>query len=250
MPNPWDVGSARMLEDCGFSALATSSAALGFTKGLPDHVEVLPLGAVLEHVHALVESIILPLNVDFQDGYASTPEGVADNVTQLIAIGVCGLSIEDANGKRDATLLPIEAAAERIRAARSAIDASGHDVLLTGRAENFLHGQTDLDDVVRRLEAYAQAGADVLFAPGLPDAASLQRIVTAAGDKPVNALLNGQNGVSIATARQLGVRRVSVGSAIARVAWAAAIESARALADEDLTPLLRATSFDELNGMF
>lgn len=168
MPNPWDIGSARYLQSLGFKALATTSAGLGFSRGLPDSVRAISRQMVLQHVGEIASAIDVPLSVDFQSGYADSPQGVSETVRLCVATGAAGLSIEDATGDPAAPLYELPEAIDRLRAARAAIDSSGADVLLTGRAECFLVRHPDaLRESVKRLQAYAQAGADVLFAPGV-----------------------------------------------------------------------------------
>jgi 2-methylisocitrate lyase-like PEP mutase family enzyme len=250
IPNPWDAGSARALEAIGFKALATTSAGLSFSRGLPDALDVLGVDEVIEHVAEIVAATELPVNADFQSGYATDAAGVAENVRRCVESGVAGLSIEDARGA-DA-LFAIEEAVERVAAARSAIDSAGADVLLTARAECFLVGHPDpLAESLRRLTAYAAAGADVLFAPGVRDAGAISAIVDAVQPKPVNVLISSDGGLNVADLEQLGVRRVSVGSALARVAWGAFLRSAREIAGEgSFGGLDGAASFTELNELF
>jgi 2-methylisocitrate lyase-like PEP mutase family enzyme len=250
IPNPWDAGSARALEAIGFKALATTSAGLSFSRGLPDALDVLGVDEVIEHVAEIVAATALPVNADFQSGYATDAAGVAENVRRCVESGVAGLSIEDARGA-DA-LFAIEEAVERVAAARSAIDSAGADVLLTARAECFLVGHPDpLAESLRRLTAYAAAGADVLFAPGVRDAGAISAIVDAVQPKPVNVLISSDGGLNVADLEQLGVRRVSVGSALARVAWGAFLRSAREIAGEgSFGGLDGAASFTELNELF
>jgi 2-methylisocitrate lyase-like PEP mutase family enzyme len=227
IPNPWDIGSARYLQHLGFKALATTSAGFAFSRGLPD-------GAVgrdmmLAHIRELVEATDLPVNADFENGYADEPEGVAENVRRCVETGVAGLSIEDNSGRKDQPLYDVDLAVKRIKAAR---DAIGHsDVMLTARAECFLVGQTDIDEVIRRLTAYAEAGADCLYAPGIREREHISRVVAAVAPKPVNLLIGGAIGLTMADAVALGVRRVSVGGALARVAWGGFVRAAKQLAE-------------------
>jgi 2-methylisocitrate lyase-like PEP mutase family enzyme len=250
IPNPWDAGTARALEAIGFRALATTSAGLSFSRGLPDALDVLGVDQVIEHVAEIVAATELPVNADFQSGYATDADGVAQNVRRCVETGVAGLSIEDAKGA-DA-LFGIDEAVERVAAARSAIDSAGADVLLTARAECFLAGHPDpLGESLRRLAAYAAAGADVLFAPGVRDAGAIRTIVDAVRPKPVNVLISSDSGLSVADLEQLGVRRVSVGSALARVAWGAFLRSSREIAGlGSFAGLEGAASFVELNELF
>jgi 2-methylisocitrate lyase-like PEP mutase family enzyme len=250
IPNPWDVGSARLLASLGFRALATTSAGHQFSRGQPDSVWGTSLEVVLAHVRELVAATDLPVNADFQSGHAHDPAGVAENVTACVATGVAGLSIEDATGA-PGELYELDHAVERVRAARAAIDATGARVLLTARAESYLVGVPDpLPDALRRLTAYADAGADVLFAPGPRAAADLRAIVEAVAPRPVNALVSGDIGLSVAALADLGVRRVSVGSGLARVAWGAVMRAAKGLADGRFDGFQGAATFAELNALF
>ena len=252
IPNPWDVGSALCLEKMGFAALATSSAGLAFSRGLPDSVTALTREAVLEHVAEIVRATALPVNADYQSGYAADAEGVAESVRLCVATGVAGLSIEDATGDLQQPLYGLSEAVERIRAAREAIDACGGDVLLTARAECYLTGHADpLTESLRRLEAYRVAGADVLYAPGATGTEDIRAIVAAARPKPVNVLVSTNMGLRVADLAELGVRRISVGSALARAAWAGFLSAVRPLAAEgSFAGLEGLTPFAELNAMF
>jgi 2-methylisocitrate lyase-like PEP mutase family enzyme len=252
IPNPWDAGSAVALATLGFKALATTSAGYGFSRALPDTPDALGLEPVLDHVREIVQATELPVNADFQAGYAEHPEGVATNVARCVEAGVAGLSIEDAVGRGDAALLELPAAVERVRAARAAIDSSGADVLLTARAECFLTGHEDpLSESVRRLQAYAEAGADVLFAPGVREAEDIGTIVAEVQPLPVNVLMSADTGLDLDELAALGVRRVSVGSALARVAWGAFLAAAGEIAREgSFAGLHGAASFSDLNAIF
>jgi 2-methylisocitrate lyase-like PEP mutase family enzyme len=232
IPNPWDRGSAIFLHRAGFRALASSSAGLAFSCGLPDTVSALPRDVVLAHVAELVAATPLPVNADFQNGYADDPEGVARNVELCVATGVAGLSIEDATGRADHPLYDPTLAVERVRAAREAIDRTRAEVMLTARSECHLVGHPDaLAESIRRLRAFADAGADVLYAPGLRDRDAIRAVVEAVAPKPVNVLVSAPIGLRVADLEALGVRRVSVGSALARVAWTAFMRAARQIAD-------------------
>jgi 2-methylisocitrate lyase-like PEP mutase family enzyme len=231
--NPWDRGSAKHLQQLGFKALATSSAGFAFSRGLPDTVDALSREAVLEHVAEIVAATELPVSADFQSGYASDARGVEESVRLCIEAGVAGLSIEDASGDPERPLYDLETAVERVRAARRAGDRSQQDVLLTARAECFLVRAPDsLADSIRRLRAYADAGADVLFAPGLRDRESIRAVIEAIAPKPVNVLMHGSFGIGVAELAELGARRVSVGSAFARTAWSAFASAAKRIAEE------------------
>lgn len=232
MPNPWDVGSARWLRGQGFQALASTSAGFAFTQGRAD--QDVPRDMMLAHLAELVRAVPdLPINADFENGYADTPDGVGANVKLCIATGVAGLSIEDATGRKDEPLYPFELAVERVRAARKAIDETGSGVVLTARAECFLTNHPDaLNEAARRIAAYAEAGADVLYAPGPKTPGQIATIVDAAGGRPVNQLVYGDLGLSVDEIAKLGIRRISIGAALARAAWAAFIEATRLIRDE------------------
>jgi 2-methylisocitrate lyase-like PEP mutase family enzyme len=252
IPNPWDVGSACALAQLGFSALATTSAGFGFSRALPDEPSALGLEPVLAHVAEIVRATELPVNADFQAGYGARPEDVAANAQRCAQTGVAGLSIEDTTSGSGRALYELAEATERVRAAREALDAIGEEVLLTARAECFLVAHPDpLNESLRRLHAYAEAGADVLFAPGVRRAQDVRALVQSLAPKPVNVLIGADVGLSVADIAALGVRRVSVGSALSRVAWGAFLRAARQLAsDGSFAGLSDAASFDELNRMF
>jgi 2-methylisocitrate lyase-like PEP mutase family enzyme len=250
IPNPWDIGTARYLRHLGFQALATTSSGLAFSRGLPD--TAVPLEVVLSHIAEIVTAVDLPVNADFESGYALQPEGVAENVRLCVETGVAGLSIEDATGDPRSPLYDLPVAVDRIAAARSAIDASGSGVLLTARAECYLVGHAEpLKESIRRLQAYAEAGADVLYAPGPRDREDIKAIVGAAGPKPVNVLMSSNTGLRVADLAELGVRRVSVGSALARAAWSGFINAAKAIAEEgSFTGFDGSIPFAKLNDFF
>lgn len=242
IPNPWDAGTAAYLSRLGFRALATTSAGFAFSLGCPDRETAVPRDLVLRHIAAIVESTDLPVNADFGSGYGTTAADVEESVWQCVALGVAGLSIEDATVSGAERLHPIAFAVERVRAARAAIDAFASGVVLTARAECHLVGHADpLRESIRRLQAYAEAGADVLYAPGLPGREAIQAVVKAVAPKPVNVLASAPLGLGLADLATLGVRRVSVGSAFARAAWTGFMTAARALAERG--------SFDELGGL-
>jgi 2-methylisocitrate lyase-like PEP mutase family enzyme len=251
LPNPWDVGSAKFLAQVGFKALASTSAGVAFSRGLPDGVVGLPRDEVLQHLRELVGATPLPVNADFQNGYAQDADGVAQSVTLCVGTGVAGLSIEDATGDAAAPLFARNVALERLRAARKAIDASGAGVLLTARCEAFLVGTPEPGKVaLDRLVAFAEAGADCLYAPGVRDLATLAQIVKAIAPKPVNALVSAP-GLTVAQLRDAGIRRISVGGALARVAWGGFMRAARAIAETgSFEGLAGAATYDELNGLF
>jgi 2-methylisocitrate lyase-like PEP mutase family enzyme len=250
IPNPWDVGTARYLRQLGFPALATTSAGFAFSRGLPD--TAVGRDAMLQHIAEIVAAVDLPVNADFESGYARQPEEVAANVRLCLETGVAGLSIEDATRDPGHPLYDLPFAVERIRAARTAIDESRTGVLLTARAECYLVGVSDpLRESIRRLEAYADAGAGVLYAPGPSDHEDIKAIVGALSPKPVNILMSAHSGLAVSDLADLGVRRVSVGSALARAAWTGFIRAARAIAHEGLfTGFEGSISFAEINGFF
>jgi 2-methylisocitrate lyase-like PEP mutase family enzyme len=229
MPNPWDLGTARALEQMDFKALATTSAGLAWTLGRPDGQ--VTLEESLEHLRQIAGAVTVPVNADFENGYAVEPAQVAENVTLAAATGIAGLSIEDSSGDADNPLYDLDLSVERIAAARQAIDESGTGVLLTARAENFVVGRPDIDDAIRRLEAYAEAGADCLYAPRLDQLDHAKAIVAAVSPKPVNLLINAPF-TTVAEAAELGVRRISVGGTLARSAWGGWLAAAREIAGE------------------
>jgi 2-methylisocitrate lyase-like PEP mutase family enzyme len=250
LPNPWDAGSAKYLRHLGFKALATSSAGFAFTQGLPDSVSAVPRDMMLEHIRAVVGATPLPVNADFQTGYADEPEGVAANVTLCVATGVAGLSIEDATGSDAQPLYETELAIERVRAARAAIDASGIPVLLTARCEAWLVGDPDpLRVSLERLTAFAEAGADCLYAPGVSKPDEIAAIVKAVAPRPVNVLVSAPSpDHTVNRLADLGVRRISVGSALARVAWGSFMRAAQSIAETgSFDGFAGAASFTELN---
>jgi len=230
IPNPWDTGSARYLEGLGYKALATTSSGFAWSHGQADGA--IARDAVLAHLRELVAATSLPVNADFENGFGADPRAVAESVRLAVETGVAGLSIEDSTGNPDAPLFPIEVAVERMRAARGAIDAAGDDTLLVGRAENFFAGRPDLDDAIARLKAYAEAGADCLYAPGIKTREQIAAVVAAVAPKPVNLLVGATSELTMKDIEALGVRRVSVGGAMARAAWGGFIRAARTLADE------------------
>ncbi|HRO52120.1 MAG: isocitrate lyase/phosphoenolpyruvate mutase family protein [Alicycliphilus sp.] len=230
IPNPWDAASARWLAGLGFQALASTSSGHAWSQGHADGG--MPLPAVLDYLRSLVAATDLPVNADFEHGFADDAAGVARNVALAVDTGVAGLSIEDSTGRPDAPLLPLDEAVQRVRAARAAIDASGQDVLLIGRAENFFVGRPDLDDAIGRLRAYAEAGADCLYAPGIHTPEQIAAVVAAVAPKPVNVLVGSASTLTMADLAALGVRRVSVGGGLARAAWGGFDRAARLLANE------------------
>ena len=227
LPNPWDIGSAKYLAHLGFKALATTSAGYAFSRGLADGA--VGLHAMLAHVREIVEATDLPVNADFENAYGDDANTAAENVRLCVETGVAGVSVEDNSGRKDKPLYEIEHAADRIRAAHEAIH--GSDVVLVARAECFLVGREDIDEVIRRLTAYSEAGADCLYAPGLRERDHIAAVVKAVAPKPVNLLISAPGGLTIRDAEELGVRRVSVGGALARVAWGGFIRAAKVLAE-------------------
>jgi 2-methylisocitrate lyase-like PEP mutase family enzyme len=228
IPNPWDIGSARYLQHLGFKAIASTSAGFAFAQGYPDGA--VPRDKVLAHLHELAHASDLPLNADFEAGYANDAAGVAKSVRLCIETGVSGLSIEDT---LDRKLYSLDDAVARIRAARSAIDKAGGDVLLVGRAECFLVGRPDLDETIARLKAYANAGADCLYAPAIKTREQIAAVVQAVAPKPVNVLMSsGAEPLTVADLAELGVRRISVGGALARVGWGAVMRVAKQIATD------------------
>jgi 2-methylisocitrate lyase-like PEP mutase family enzyme len=229
MANPWDVGSARALEQMGFKALATTSAGFAWTLGRTDTQAT--RDEVLEHLRLVADAVSVPVNADFEGGYAVDPAEVAANVKLAAETGIAGLSIEDSSGDAADPLLEFELAVERVRAARSAIDESGTGIVLTGRSEGFVCGRPDIDETVRRLRAYAEAGAECLYAPRIEKVEHVAAIVSAVAPKPVNLLINAPF-TTVAEAAGLGVRRISVGGTLARVAWGGFLQAAREIAED------------------
>ena len=253
LPNPWNAGTAVYLHRLGFKALATTSAGVAFAKARPDATPALPLDEMLAHVREIVEATPLPVNADFQNGYADEPDLVAQNVSACVATGVAGLSIEDSTGRADTPLYDRALAVERIRAARAAIDASKIPVVLTGRCEAWLVGDPQpLRTALDRLVAYAEAGADCLYAPDVRDPDHIAQIVKAVAPKPVNVLMTApHDGLTVSKLADLGVRRISVGSALARVAWGAFIRAAKSIAETgSFEALADSAPFAELNAAF
>lgn len=228
MPNPWDAGSARALEQLGFPALATTSAGFAWSVGRADNQ--ITLEQALEHLRLVVAAVDVPVNADFQGGFAVDPADVAANVKRAAETGVAGLSIEDSSGDDADPLFGFELAVERVAAARQAIDETGTGIVLTGRSEGFVCGRPDIDETIRRLRAYAEAGADCLYAPRIDRIEHVEAIVSAVAPKPVNLLVNAPF-TTVAEAAQLGVRRISVGGTLARTAWGGFLEAAREIAD-------------------
>ena len=253
IPNPWDIGSAKYLERLGFKALATTSAGFAFSRGLPDSTGALTLDAVLTHIREILAATSLPVNADFQSGYAATPENVAKNVMLCVRTGAAGLSIEDSRGDNSGKLYERPVALERLRAARHAIDETKIPVVLTARCEAMLAGEPDAPRIILdRLTAFADAGADCLFAPGVQEPEMISAIVKAVAPKPVNVLISSHlPGLSLAKLTDLGVRRVSVGSALSRSAWSGFIRAAESIANTGTFEAFdNAVPFSKLNSIF
>jgi 2-methylisocitrate lyase-like PEP mutase family enzyme len=229
IPNPWNVGSARYLQGLGFKALATTSSGHAHSQGYADGV--LSLDDVLAHYRELAAATDVPLNADFENGFAEDPDGVAANVTRCIATGVAGLSIEDSPNNAITPLYELDLSIARVKAARAAVDRAGGEVVFTARAENFIRGVPDLDDAIRRLKAYAAAGADCLYAPGIKTRGEIEAVVKAVAPKPVNFLNSGAFGFTVGDIAAMGVRRISVGGSLARVAMHAFIRTATEIAE-------------------
>jgi len=248
LPNPWDAGSAHLLAQMGFRALATTSS--GFAWSLARQDNHVTLAETLAHLRAIAASVELPINADFEGGFAVEPAGVAANVTAATGTGVAGLSIEDSTGRAADPLFEFSLSVERVRAAREAIDASQTGVVLTARSEGFIVGRPDLDETVRRLAAYAAAGADCLYAPGIRSPHEISTVVKAVAPKPVNVLV-GSDFATVSSLADLGVRRISVGGALARAAWGGFLEAAREIANHGtFSALGRAVPFADLNRSF
>jgi methylisocitrate lyase len=248
IPNPWDVGSARLLARLGFPALATTSSGFAWSLGRRDNA--VSLAEALDHFRAIAGSVDVPVNGDFEGGFAIEPGEVGANVSSATATGIAGLSIEDSTGDASRPLFELALAVERVRAAREAIDASGTGILLTGRSEGFIVGRPDLAETIRRLTGYADAGADCLYAPGIRTEAVIVEVVAAVAPKPVNVLV-GNDFATVTELGALGVRRISVGGALARAAWGGFLEAAKEIAQRGtFSALASAVPFAEINGSF
>jgi methylisocitrate lyase len=246
IPNPWDVGSARYLERLGFLALATTSSGIAWSKGLPDNG--VGLEETLEHLARITGGVGIPVNADFEGGFATAPEDVAANVRRALATGIAGISIEDSTGDPAAPLFDFGLAVERVHAAREAVAGSG--VLLTARSEGFIAGRPDLDETLRRLVAFAGAGAECLYAPGIRTREQIGAVVRAVAPRPVNVLV-GSGFTTVAELAELGVRRISVGGALARTAWTGFMGAAEEIArDGTFGALGAATPYAELDRLF
>jgi 2-methylisocitrate lyase-like PEP mutase family enzyme len=248
IPNPWDLGSARLLTQLGFPALATTSSGFAWSLGRRDNG--VSLDEALAHFRSIAQGVDVPVNADFEGGFAVAPREVATNVTAATGTGVAGLSIEDSTGKVSSPLFEFRLAVERIQAARQAIDDSGTGVVLTGRSEGFIVGRPDLGETIRRLTAYAEAGAECLYAPGLRTKAEIAAVVQAVAPKPVNVLV-GSDFVTVAELAEAGVRRISVGGALARAAWTGFLQAANEIAEQGtFRGLAHAVSFASINNSF
>lgn len=248
LPNPWDPGSARWLQHMGFQAVATTSSGFAWTRARPDNGITREMA--LQHLAEMVEATDLPVNADFESGFAADAAGVAESVRLAVATGVAGLSIEDSTGDAAHPLMPLDVAVERMRAARRAIDAAGGDTLLVGRAECFLVGMPDLAHTIERLRAYANAGADCLYAPGISTREQVVAVVQALAPKPVNLLIGTASAWTMAEIAAMGVRRVSVGGALARAAWGGMQRAAQALLEGRFDGLADAAPGRPLNELF
>ena len=253
IPNPWNVGTARYLQHLGFPALATTSAGFAFSQGLPDSGDeaVISRDRSLAYIAEIAASVDVPVSADFMSGYGLEPEDVAESVTRCVATGVAGLSIEDATGDPTAPLYDLSIAVERVRAARMAIDRSGADVLLTARAECYHVGHPNpLRESVLRLQAYADAGADVLFAPGPQTGSEIEALVAAVAPKPLNLLVVRDIGLRVQGIAELGVRRISLGGALALAAWTGFIRAAQILREGSFAALANLVPYTQMNELF
>jgi 2-methylisocitrate lyase-like PEP mutase family enzyme len=229
IPNPWDVGSVKYLEHLGFKALASTSAGYAWSVGMGDGGVTRDM--MLAHLKEISDAATVPVNADFEGGYADAPEGVAESVRLCCDTGVSGLSIEDFTGDKEKPLYDFDLAVARMKAARAAIDKAGGGVLLTGRSEGFIRNRPDLDETIRRLKAFADAGADCLYSPGISTREQIAAVVKAVAPKPVNLLIGGPSDLTVADVAGLGVRRISVGGALARAAWGGFIRTAKQIAE-------------------
>jgi len=249
IPNPWDIGSARFLQGLGFKALATTSSGFAWSHGHRDGG--MSRDRVLDHLTDMVEATNLPINADFESGFAPDAAGVAESVRLAVETGVAGLSIEDSTGDASRPLYELHTAVARIRAARKAIDKAGGDTLLVGRAECFLHGQPDIGQAIHRLKAYADAGADCLYAPGIRTPEHIGAVVAGVAPKPVNLLMAWPGDLTMPEIAALGVRRVSVGGALARSAWGGFMRAAKLIAEQGkFDGFADAASGQELDAFF
>ena len=249
IPNPWDIGTTRYLQGLGFKALATTSAGFAFSRGLPDGA--VPRDDMIAHIAELSAAADVPMNADFEGGYADAPEGVAESVRLCCGTGVSGLSIEDSTGDASKPLYDFDLAVARLAAARAAIDKADSDVLLTGRSEGFIRGRPDMDETIRRLQAYAKAGADCLYAPGITTREQIAAVIKAVAPKPVNVLIGWGSDLTVKDLADLGARRISVGGALARTAWSGFTQAAKMIAETGSFKGIASTpSNGELNKVF
>ena len=248
LPNPWDAGSARYLASLGFQAIATTSSGFAWSTGRADNHVTREI--ILAHLREMVAATDLPVNADFENGFGADPADVAESVKLAVETGVAGLSIEDSTGDAASPLFPVDIAVARLKAARKAIDESGGDTLLIGRAENFFVGVPDMDDTLTRLKAYAAAGSDCLYAPGIQTREQIEAVVAAVAPKPVNVLIGSQSAFTLQELGALGVRRVSVGGALARAAWGGFMRAAQSLANGRFDGFADAASGAQLNAQF
>ncbi len=249
IPNPWDIGSTRYLQHLGFKALATTSSGFAWSQGYPDNA--ISRDMALAHLREIVAATDLPVNADFEGGFADDPAGVADSVRLAVETGVAGLSIEDSTGDKAKPLYDFDHAVARMRAARGAIDRAGGDIVLVGRSEGFISGVPDLDEAIRRLKAYAAAGADCLYAPGIRTREQIAAMVKAVAPKPFNLLVGWATELTVKDIAELGVRRISIGGALARAGWGGVMRTAKLIADEGkFDGFAQAAPGGELNGLF
>jgi 2-methylisocitrate lyase-like PEP mutase family enzyme len=249
IPNPWNVGTARYLQHLGFKALATTSSGFAHAQDYADGA--VPRDVMLAHLREIVDAVDVPVNADFEGGYAEAPEGVAESVRLCVQTGVAGLSIEDSTGDAAKPLYDFDLALARVRAARAAIDQAGSDVVFTARSEGFICGRPDLEETIRRLKAFSDAGADCLYPPGIRTREQIVAVVKAVAPKPVNLLMPGALGFTVAEIAEMGVRRISVGGTLARVAWTAVLRSAREIAEQGRFDSFAGTVANaELNAFF
>lgn len=249
IPNPWDIGSAKYLQSLGFKALATSSAGFAWSIGLPDNGITREMA--LRHLNEIVEATDLPINADYEGGFATNAAGVGESVRLAAETGVAGLSIEDSTGNAATPLYSIDDAVERMRAARRAIDKTGGDTLLVGRAECFLVGRPDMNETIQRLQAYSSAGADCLYAPGVTTLEQMKSIVDAVAPKPVNVVIGSASPLTVADIAGTGVRRISTGGGMSRIAWAGFINAAKTIAEQGrFDGFANSTPSKDLNALF
>jgi 2-methylisocitrate lyase-like PEP mutase family enzyme len=247
LPNPWDAGSARLFEHLGFRAIATTSTGFAWTMARPDYKT--ELNDLLGHLKALNDAVDIPVNADFEWGFASSLDGLKANITRAIETGIAALSIEDRNAEKPGELYPVDVAVERLRAARQAIDESGQRVMLVGRTEELLLRSTSVEEAISRLVRYAEAGADCLYAPGVSAPGDIEAMVKAVAPKPLNVLAIGED-VDVALYEKLGVRRISVGGSLALVGWGAVLTAAEKLKNNDFSGMAGTVSGGNLNAVF